>query len=59
MRCRDLFVMQHPETDLEMTILKSCPHDFGLMAKEGDLCMQDRTLGLQDCRKCWEQEAVE
>lgn len=59
MRCRDLFVMQHPEADLEMTILKSCPHDFGIEAKAGDLCMQDRILGLQDCRKCWEQEAAE
>lgn len=59
MTCRELFVMEHPDQDLERAILQTCPHDFGIRAKAGDLCTSSRTLQLQDCRKCWEQEAEE
>lgn len=57
MTCRELFVRDHPDQDLERAILQTCPHDFGIRAKGGNLCLTG--LQLQDCRKCWEQEAEE
>ena len=57
MTCRELFVMEHPDQDLERAILETCPHDFGIRPVGGDLCLADGVFRVQDCRKCWEQEA--
>lgn len=60
MKCMELFVRDHPDQDLERAILQTCPHDFGIRPKGGDLCLTDPVqLQLQDCRACWELEAEE
>ena len=58
MTCRELFVMEHPDQDLERAILETCPHDFGIRPVGGDLCLADGVFRVQDCRKCWEQEEL-
>ncbi len=57
MTCRELFIQNHPKEDPERAVLEACPHDFGIEPTGGALCLGAPFL--QDCRKCWEQEAAE
>lgn len=57
MTCREKFVMEHPDVDLERAMLETCPQDHGIKAKGKMKCLEDPYL--QDCRACWEQEAEE
>lgn len=56
MTCKELFVRDHPEADLERAILETCPHDHGYKPEGGAVCLG---AFLQDCRACWEREAEE
>lgn len=57
MTCREKFVMEHPDVDLERNMLETCPQDHGIQAKGKMACMEDPYW--QDCRGCWEREAEE
>lgn len=61
MTCKEKYMQEHPECNIESVVIRSCPKDFGYLGKPSKCyitaCSDDTSYKL--CRDCWNREIPE